>query len=241
MVSPMTTTSHPNPDGRTPTTTARHDPPEPATAARRLVGVLRIATGVLLLAAIVTQIADQLAHNAFEPDHYFGYFTVQSSLIAVVVLFVGGVLALGRREDPELYTAVRMSTVTYAVVTCIVYNTLLRGLPGDGFVGVQWPNELTHVWIPLLIVLDWLFSPGRAALALGRIFLAIGYPLLWLAVTLVRGVQTRWYPYPFLEPDGPDGPVSVIAYVVGITLFILAVAVVAIGISRVRVWNTPKD
>jgi hypothetical protein len=214
---------------------------ESATALRRTAGVLRLAAGLLVLGAIGTQIADLVVNRAFEPEEYFSYFTIQSSLINIVVLLTGGVLALRWREDPELYTAVRMSTVAYAVVTCVVYNLLLRGLPPEGFVGVQWPNEVTHVWIPILVVADWLLSPGRAPLAWGRIWLAIGYPLAWLAFTLVRGVLTGWYPYPFLEPDGPDGPVSVIVYIAGITLFILAVSVVAIGISRIRVWNTAAE
>jgi len=235
----MTATSNPNQNPAAPSASLLA--PESATAARRVAGVLRLAAGMLVLAAIVTQIVDLVLNDAFEPHEYFSYFTIQSSLITIVVLTVGGLLALRWREDPELYTAVRMSAVTYAVVTAVVYNLLLRGIPTDDFVGVQWPNEVTHVWIPIVIALDWILSPGRAALAWGRLWLAIGYPLLWLAFTLVRGVLTGWYPYPFLEPDGPDGPTSVIAYIVGITLFILAVACVSIGISRIRVWNEPRD
>jgi hypothetical protein len=234
----MTTMSNPNQDSAPrPRTTM----PEQAGGLRRLVGVLRVAAGALVLAAITTQIVDLVVNDAFTPREYFSYFTIQSSLINIVVLVVGGVLALRWREDPELYTAVRMSAVTYAVVTAVVYNLLLRGVPTDDFVGVQWPNEVTHVWIPVVIALDWILSPGRAALGWGRLWLAIGYPLAWLGFTLVRGVLTGWYPYPFLDPDGPDGPTSVIAYIVGITLFILAVACVSIGISRIRVWNTPRD
>ena len=231
----MTATSNPDPYPARPRTGTT--PYEGATALRRVTGILRIAAGLLVLTAITTQIVDLVVNDAFEPDEYFSYFTIQSSLINIVVLVVGGLLALRWRDDPELYTAVRMSAVTYAVVTAVVYNLLLRGVPTDDFVGVQWPNEVTHVWIPIVIALDWLLSPGRVALAWGRLWLAIGYPLLWLAFTLVRGVLTGWYPYPFLEPDGPAGPLSVIAYIVGITLFILAVACVCIGISRIRLAN----
>jgi hypothetical protein len=233
----MTTTSDQNRDNaRLPDARL----PEGSGALRRVTGLLRIAAGLLVLTAITTQIVDLLVNDAFQPEEYFSYFTIQSSLVNIVVLVVGGLLALRWREDPELYTAVRMSAVTYAVVTAVVYNLLLRGVPTDDFVGLQWPNEVTHVWIPIVMTLDWLLSPGRAALAWGRLWLAVGYPLLWLGFTLVRGVLTGWYPYPFLDPDGPDGPTSVIAYIVGITLFILAVASVAIGISRIRVWNQPR-
>jgi hypothetical protein len=233
----MTATSNPNDYPARPRDVAA--PSQQATIPRRVTGVLRIAAGLLVLAAITTQIVDLVVNDAFEPQEYFSYFTIQSSLVNIVVLAAGGLLAMRWRADPELFTAVRMTTVTYAVVTAVVYNLLLRGLPTDDFVGVQWPNEVTHVWIPIVIALDWVLSPGRAVLAWGRLWLAIGYPLLWLGFTLVRGVLTGWYPYPFLDPDGPNGPVSVIAYIVGITLFILAVACVAIGISRVRTRTEP--
>jgi len=206
---------------------------EPATVARRVFGVLRLIAGATVLAAIVTQIADQLAGDAFTPEEYFSYFTVQSSLINVVVLLVGATLALRWRHDPELFTAVRMSTVAYAAVTCVVYNVLLRNLPDDGFVGLAWPGEVMHVWIPIFIVVEWIVAPGRAPLGWGRVGTAAVFPLVWLGFTLVRGVLTRWYPYPFLDPDAPDGPVTVIAYVVAISAFIIAVAAVAVAISRV--------
>ena len=207
-------------------------PNDGSLAARRTFGALRLIAGAAVLTAVVTQIADQLAAAAFVPAQYFSYFTVQSSLVNVVVLFVGGWLALRRRRDPELFTAVRMATVAYAGVTCVVYNALLRGLPVDGHVGPSWPGELLHVWVPIFIVVEWLLAPGRATLGWGRIGSAVVYPLAWLAFTLVRGVLTGWYPYPFLNPDGPDGPVSVIAYVVAISAFIIGVAFVAVAISR---------
>jgi hypothetical protein len=222
----MTATSYPARD-------ALPGPRDPATAGRRITGALRLVAGALVLLAVGTQITDQVINDAFEAGRYFSFFTVQSSLINIVVLGTGGVLALRWRRDPELFTAVRMATVAYAAVTAVVYNVLLRGLPSDGFVGLGWPGELLHVWIPAFIVLDWLFSPGRPALGWGRIWIAIGYPLAWVAFTLVRGVLTGWYPYPFLDPDAEAGPESVIAYIVAIALFIIAVACVAIVVSRV--------
>jgi hypothetical protein len=204
----------------------------PAMAGRRVFGLLRLGAGAAVLTAVVAQIADQVAAGAFAPAEYFSYFTVQSSLVNVVVLLVGAWLALRRRSDPELFTAVRMSTVAYAAVTCVVYNVLLRDLPGDGYDGLAWPGELMHVWVPVFIAVEWVLAPGRAVLGWGRIGTAVCFPLAWLAFTLVRGVLTGWYPYPFLNPDGPDGPVSVIVYVVAISAFIIAVSSLSIAVSR---------
>lgn len=87
------------------------------TPLRRFTGVLRIAAGLLVLAAVMTQIADQLANDAFVPQEYFAYFTIESSLMNVVTLVVAGVFALRHSIDTALLTSVRMAIVTYAVVT----------------------------------------------------------------------------------------------------------------------------
>jgi hypothetical protein len=201
---------------------------------RRIVGVLRILLAALVLAAVVTQITDQLLNRAFDPAGYFGYFTIQSSLMNVVVLVVGGVLALRLAGEPELMARVRMSTLSYAVITGVVYNVLLRNLPPDGsFVGISWPNEVLHVWAPALILLDWLIAPGRPALAWKRIWFALIYPLAWLAYALLRGAFTDWWTYPFLNPNEPGGWPSVLTYILVIALVIVGISAAAIALSRV--------
>ncbi len=208
--------------------------PEPNTAARQTTGVLRIIVGLGILAGIITQVVDQSLNDAFIPGEYFAYFTIQSSMMNVVVLLVGGLLALRLRRDTALISRVSMAIVAYAVVTGAVYNLLLRDIPSVGYVGIQWPNEVMHVWVPLLITLDWLIAPGRATIAWKHLSLALIYPLAWVAATLVRGPLAGWYPYPFLNPTGPDGYTGVVVYVVGIAAFIIAIAAAAIVTNRLR-------
>ena len=205
-----------------------------STPARKIVGVVRGAAALLVLAAIITQIVDQLGAQVFVPSEYFSYFTIQSSMMNVVVLGVGAVLAFRLKRDTVLYTGVRMATLTYAIVTGAVYNLLLRGLPPTGHVGVQWPNEVEHVWIPLVILADWLFSTGRAALAWRWVWAAIAYPLAWCAFTLIHGAVTGFYPYPFINPTGPGGWPSVAGYIVANAAFIVGLAFLAVFSSRWR-------
>ena len=202
---------------------------------RHIAGVMSIIAGLIVLAALITQISDELAANRFEPTEYFAYFTIQSAMINIVVMIVGGIMAMTMERDTRLYTAIRASVFSYAIVTGVVYNLLLRDIPNDdGYMAPVWPNEALHVWIPIYIALDWLLSPGRARIAWSTLWLAVSYPLIWVGVTMLRGAATGWYPYPFLEPEGPNGVVGVITYVVAIAAFIIVLAAVAVGINRVH-------
>jgi len=201
------------------------------TALRRAVGALRLVAAAAVFATITTQITDRILNNAFDPSEYFSYFTIQSGLINLVVFAVGGVMALRLPRDTVLFTAVRASTLAYAVITAGVYNLLLRGVPYEGFVGLQWPNEVLHVYIPIVIVLDWLLSPGRAALPWSALRLAPVFPVVWLIYTLARGAATGIYPYPFLDP-ATAGWGSVIAYILTLTVVIIGIVALAILYSR---------
>lgn len=198
--------------------------------ARRAVGAFRLAAASALLVGLTFQIVEKVVNNDMVPAEYFSYFTIQSSMIAIVVLIVGGVLALRHPVDSVAYTIARLSILAYAVVTAVVYNVLLRGIPDEGFVVSPWPGEIMHVWVPIFVLIDWLVSPGRAALRWTALRIVIIYPLAWLAFTLVRGALTGWYPYPFLEPD--TGFLSVTIYILGIAAFIIAVGSIGIAWAR---------
>jgi len=203
---------------------------------RPIVAVLRLAVGLALLTTIVIQVADRVVNNAFDPWEYFSYFTIESSLINVVVFVVGGFMALKLATDTQLYTNVRMATLAYAVVTAGVYNLLLRNVPYTGsFVGLQWPNEIIHVWVPLFILLDWVLSPGRPALPWTSLRLVVVFPVAWLLYTLMRGAASggEIYPYPFLNP-ATAGWGSVLAYIVGLTAFLVGIGAVAVSYGRAR-------
>jgi hypothetical protein len=199
---------------------------------RKVVGAVRLLAAFGLLVTLVIQVADRVVNNAFDPWEYFSYFTIETSLMNIVVFVAGGVLALRMPRDTALFTTVRMATLTYAIVTAGVYNVLLRSVHHDGFQGLGWPNEVIHVWIPLLIVLDWLISPGRPALGWRALRVVMIYPVAWLAYSLVRGaVSNGIYPYPFLDP-ATAGWGSVIGYIVALSCVLVGLGALAVLYSR---------
>ena len=198
---------------------------------RRSVGILRLVAAATLAVALGFQIVEKSVNNDMVPGEYFTYFTILTTILAIAVTAVGGVMALRLPVDTLGYTLARMSVLTYAVVTALVYNLLLRGIPDEGFVVSVWPGEIMHVWIPMVLLLDWLLSPGRPALRWRALRVVVIFPLVWIAFTLLRGAATTWYPYPFLEPA--TGWPSVTTYILGIAVLILGLASMAIAYSRI--------
>lgn len=197
---------------------------------RRFFAGARLALAVLVFVSVVYQITDRLINNVFRPGEYFAFFTVQTALMDVVVLSVGAWLAWRTPRDTKLFTIVRLCIVGFAIVTCVVYNVLLRDVPSDpGYEWPVWPNEVLHVWAPILLVLDWLFAPGRYRIRLRAALWVLIYPLAWVSFSLVRGVLTGWWPYPFLDPSGEAGWAGVATYIVGIAFFFYASAFVCLA------------
>jgi hypothetical protein len=201
--------------------------------ARKVFGALRLAGGIAIFVTLAFQIQDEVAHNALIPGHYFAYFTIQSSMINVVVLLAGGAYALSHARDTVVLSTLQQSAFCYAIVTAAVYNLLLRNLPPTGYVGIQWPNEVLHVWIPIFLFLDWIFGPGRARLPFRSLWVVVSYPLAWAAFTLVRGPFYGWYPYPFIDPA--NGIQSLVAYIAGLAVFFVILGSLATLRTRLAI------
>lgn len=192
---------------------------------RVILALLNFVAAAAVVAALAVQITDQALNDEFIPERYFSYFTIQTSLANIVVLVLTGIIGLQSVRDSSAMAALRANFVAYAVITGAVYNALLRDLPaaeGAYVSPIQWPNEITHVWIPLYFALDWILNPHRHKLPSWTMIAGIAFPLAWFAFTLTRGQITGWYPYAFLNPSGPAGWPGVWAYAAGIAVIIIA-------------------
>jgi hypothetical protein len=205
--------------------------------ARRGLGILHLLAAAGLLFTYLFQIVDLAIGGSFVPDEYFVYFTNDTTMIAIVVLALTGVSMLRRARDGVWLTAAALAVVPYALVTGLVYNLTLRGMPSEVYLGMPWANEVLHVAMPLFLALDWfvlrLADTGRPALPWRAVLVALIFPVVWLAVTYVRGALTGWYPYPFLEPAA--GPAVIGGYIGGIAVFVVLVTALGILLTRRRV------
>lgn len=216
---------------------------------RTLFVVVRIVGVVAGIAAMIAQLATSytywgdagIVHRGNVFINFFSFFTIDSNVGAVLVFAIGAVCLITGKGDPRWFALLRVSIVAYMTVTFLVYNLLLRGISLPQGLTVPWSNEILHVAAPLLIILDWLFAPGRGRLEWKDLRVIVAFPLIWAIYTLVRGPlanddlahKPTWYPYPFLNPAlSPEGYFSVAFYVVLIAAVIVGVGAGAIWVSR---------
>lgn len=210
---------------------------------RVALSVLSLLAAVTIVIALTVQIANMVGNNTFVAGEYFSYFTIQSSLGNIVVLTASGIYGLQTSRDSRLLSAVRAHFVAYSLITAAVYNFLLRNLPaGEGGVAtpVQWPNEITHVWIPLYFVLDWLLNPHRPQLPGATVPVGLLFPLAWFGYTLAHGYMTGLYPYAFMNPSSEAGWLGVGVFAGGIGVTIVALLLAATLINLVHVKLRPR-
>jgi hypothetical protein len=95
---------------------------------------------------------------------------------------------------PTVVTAI----VVYMVFVGLAYNLLLRhlGTP-HGYRSLV--NESLHSVLPVLCALYWLLFVPRFHLTIRRSLLWLVYPLAYIAVTMLRGSLSDFYPYPFIN------------------------------------------
>ena len=209
----------------------------------KLVGGIRVLVAAALLSAIVWQITDRLTHNLFRPAEYFSYFSIQGTMICAVVLAVTGVRAWQGLSETKVLTLTRLSTTVYVVVISVVYNALLRGGAGDiRDAGYHWPvvpNEIIHVWGPIVMFLDWLLVAGLASIRLRASFWVVVYPIAWLAFSVTRGNLDGWWAYWFLDPTDKGGVSQMLMYIFGICVLMIALgfilALIAKALKRIQI------
>jgi hypothetical protein len=210
---------------------------------RVFLSILSILVALGITAALAAQIADLVDRGAFTPENYFSFFSIQTSIANIAVLTVCGVIGLQTARDSARVSAVRGAVVAYSIITAAVYNLLLKNLVEGGTGGtapLQWPIDLTHVWVPVYLMLDWVISHHRSRIAAWFLLTGLVYPGLWLAATELRGQLTGWYAYDFLDTSGTqEGLVRVLTYSGLLGSFALVCVTVILIINRVHANLSP--
>lgn len=177
----------------------------------------RLVFGILAIVAVFKNYVD------LDEEHFWHFFTNQSSLLSGIVLILGS-LVFKRRRSPLAWDIVRGTAVMMMLTTGLVYAVLLDGVynPLDG--SHPWPSSVMHQLLPIVMLLDILLVPLHRTVPTWSMSFFTVYPLAWLGFTIWYGNDAGWYPYDFLDPE-TGGGVSGVAITVG--LMVLAFLVVA--------------
>jgi hypothetical protein len=172
------------------------------TAARAWHALTALVTGVALTLQLILVIeGGRVLEETHPPSmtlrllRFVAYFTIQSNLLVLAsTLF----LARDPAYDGPRWRALHTAAVTGIIVTGLVHWFLLRPLL-DLHGADAAADRLLHLAVPLLAVVGWQAFGPRPRTSWDTSRWATVWPLAWLAVILVQGAATGWYPYPFLD------------------------------------------
>ncbi|GAA1955328.1 Pr6Pr family membrane protein [Microbacterium deminutum] len=185
--------------------------------------------------------------------NYFSMFTIVSAILTVGALTAAAVWSMqhpGSSREP-FGVALGIAGVTGPVILLgVVFNVLLRGAPSGAALsdspGIavmdSYATEVLHVVLPLYLLVDLVFATRRRGLPWWSLSVLIGYPVVWILYTMVRGELTPdpsgatpwWYPYPFLDPHGAGGWMSAFTYIAVLTAALVGIGAIVIAVGRYR-------
>ncbi|WP_278264001.1 Pr6Pr family membrane protein [Nocardia sp. AG03] len=199
--------------------------------------IVRIGFGTLGAVALLWIPLRNLGSAEFSLANYLSYFTIESNILGVIALLVGGLLAPGGRG----WQVFRGAATLYMLITMVVYAVLLARI--DVMLNDKWINDVMHRYLPLVLVLDWILvaAPHRLRPSPALVGQWLIFPLLFGVYSLIRGPIVDWYPYPFIDPRG-QGYLSMAIGLVVLTLVfaVLAVAMASLGDLPAR-WRDRRS
>ncbi|HZU11131.1 MAG TPA: Pr6Pr family membrane protein [Pseudacidobacterium sp.] len=129
---------------------------------------------------------------------FFSYFTILTNLL-VLMGYAFPLLAPGSSIGKFFSRApMRGATLVYIVMVGVVYSLLLRNL----YHPAGWAKAadvLVHDAAPVYYAVFWFLCAEKSGLRPSHAAQWLLYPLAYIVYTLLRGVVTDWYPYPFVD------------------------------------------
>ena len=161
---------------------------------------------------------------------YFSYFTIQTNIIVAVcftVLLFSPNSAVGSFfSRQQTLTAITV----YIITVGLIYNTILRFTWEPA--GMQKiVDELLHTVIPILAVIYWLVFTTKNQLQWKNILYWLIYPFAYIIYVLIRGANSGFYPYPFINTN-QLGLNKVLVNSVGIAVVFIFIALALVTIGK---------
>lgn len=162
----------------------------------------------------------------------FPFFTFMSNALVCLTSLR---LAVGGRPQAA-WQVLRITALVCIVITGVVFNLLLDDGHRQGLYVLS--NALAHIITPIAAPLVALLVGPREA-TWGRLGWSTLVPICWLVITVIRGLQTGWYPYTIIDPTlvGWAGAAGMVGAIL-VAYFVIGAALVALD-SRLRRRSQP--
>lgn len=196
--------------------------------------MFRVLLGLSLLGSVVWQVADRIRVDRFRPFEYFAFFSIDSSIFAGIVVLLSGIWLLQGKAETERQNILRLIVTVSMIIVGVVYHALLGDsavAPED--IGYEWPripNLVIHTWAPIAITVDYLLSIRGAKPKLRKALWVVVYPLIWLFLSIIRGLADGWWPYWFINPGSEGGVVGMITYILLIAGGFISLGFIVLGL-----------
>ena len=201
-----------------------------STAARAYLLLLAIVGWFALIGQFYLIIISKQASVGEIIIRYFTFFTILTNILIAVASTA--ILFAPRSGWGKFFS--KVTTLTAITVNIVIvgatYNAILRYIWNpQGLQRVV--DELLHLIIPILFVLFWLIFVPKGRLKWGNIWLWTLYPLAYLAVILIRGALSGYYPYPFVDVTKLGYPQALLNCL-GIAVAFIILSIIFIGIDK---------
>lgn len=198
---------------------------------RKRVGVVRLALAAALAVALIASAAAAEAVPGARHD-FLAYFAAESSIVAVAAWALSGAFLLARSPAPAWVHVLRGAAVSYGLV--LASCRLLIALPWQASGGFPLPavNVLVTLVVPVLLLADWILVGDRRPLSASYLRWVAAFPVLWSTITLLRGIQTDWTPYPLLDPATAG---------IRLPLYLGGTGLVALGAGMITSWLSRRE
>lgn len=201
-----------------------------STAARAYLLVLAISGWFALLGQFYLIIISKQASVAEIIVRYFTFFTILTNILVAVASTA--ILLAPRLNWGKFFskTTVLTAITVYIVIVGATYNVILRYIwDPQGLQRVV--DELLHLIIPISFVLFWLIFVPKGRLTWGNIWLWTIYPFVYLAIILIRGACSAYYPYPFVDVTKLGYPLTLLNCL-GIAVAFVMISLLFIGVDK---------
>lgn len=164
---------------------------------------------------------------------FFSFFTITTNTIVFIctaMLLFGGKCAMNAFF--RKCTTITAITV-YILIVGIVFNLLLRqivDLKGHHLI----VSEIFHSVVPVLFFFYWIAFVSPERISFKVILFWLIYPVIYIIYTLIHGIVTSFYPYPFIDATKLGFKTAIVNGLFVLIAFVI-LSVILIFTSKIRI------